>query len=98
MLRIVATVFLLAALAYGALPQFAAPFKIQANGSDLTVSLISDPFMVDWDGDGLNDLIVGQFTEGKIRFYPNSGTNESPVFTAYTYLQADGVDITTTYG
>ncbi len=97
-MRIVTSVLALAALTYGEVPQFAAPFKIQASGGDLAVSLVSDPYMVDWDGDGLNDLIVGQFTEGKIRFYPNSGTNEAPVFTGFTYLQADGVDITTTYG
>lgn len=93
-----AAALVLASLAYGAVPEFSVPFKIQANGSDLTVSLISDPFMVDWDGDGLKDLIVGQFTEGRILFYPNSGTNEAPVFTGFTYLQADGMDITTTYG
>lgn len=87
-----------AAVSMAALPQFAAPFKVQAGGGDLTVELISDPFMVDWDGDGLNDLIVGQFTGGKIRFYPNTGTNQNPAFSGYTFLQADGADITTTYG
>ena len=97
-MRTMVALLVLGAMAYAAVPQFAAPFIVQADGSDLVVSLISDPFMVDWDGDGLNDLIVGQFTEGKIRFYPNSGTNQEPVFTGFTYLQADGVDITTTYG
>jgi hypothetical protein len=87
-----------AAACTAAVPQFAAPFIVQANGSDLIVELIADPFLVDWNGDGLNDLIVGQFTEGNVRFYPNSGTNQNPVFTTYTNLQADGVDITTTYG
>ncbi len=97
-MRVIVATLIAAAVSQAALPQFAAPFKVQAGGGDLTVELIADPFMVDWNGDGLNDLIVGQFTGGKIRFYPNTGTNQEPAFSGYTYLQADGADITTTYG
>jgi hypothetical protein len=89
---------LIAAAASAAVPQFASPFIVQADGGNLVVELIADPCLADWNGDGLNDLIVGQFTGGKIRFYPNSGTNQNPVFTTYSFLQADGADITTTYG
>lgn len=74
-----------------------ASFVAQATGNNLTVGLVSNPFMVDWNGDGFNDLIVGQFIEGKVRFYPNFGTNQDPLFMTYTYLQADGADITSTY-
>jgi hypothetical protein len=81
------------------LPTFSDPFFVQANGIDLVVTAsIPDPCVVDWDGDGLKDLVIGQFSLGKIRFYPNSGTNEVPVFTTYTFLQAGGVDITMAYG
>ena len=87
------------AVCYSDLPLFAAPFYVQANGVDLVVhGSIPDPFVVDWDYDGVKDLIIGQFSGGKIRFYKNSGTNAEPVFTTYEFLKADGVDITMAYG
>jgi hypothetical protein len=85
-------------LAYAAVPSFYAPVKIQAGGADLVVNYMSDPFMVDWDGDGVKDLLVGQYTYGKVRFYKNTGTNEAPVFTFSYFLKADGVDISLSYG
>lgn len=88
----------LAAVSLCAVPQFHEPFKVQANGADLVVGLIAEPFMVDWDGDSLNDLIVGQFTSGKVSFFKNIGSNAEPVFAAGAYLQADGADITCSYG
>lgn len=72
-------------------------YTVRDPGRNLTVGLISNPFVVDWDGDGLNDLIVGQLLGSKIRFYPNTGTNREPAYTSFSYLQADGVDITATY-
>lgn len=81
------------------LPEFSSPFFVQANGTDLVVDgSVPDPYVADWDGDGVKDLIVGQFSQGKIRLYLNSGTNASPVFTTYSFLQADGSDITMSYG
>jgi len=79
-------------------PTFAAPVKVQANGIPLTVSAHAAPCVVDWDGDGVKDLLVGQYTGGNIRLYINSGTNAAPVFTTYSYLQADGSTITLPYG
>jgi hypothetical protein len=76
----------------------AAPaLTLQESGDNLTVGLIANPFLADWNGDGLNDLIVGQLLDSKVRFYPNIGTNQDPVFMTYTYLQADGADITATF-
>lgn len=67
---------------------------VKANGIPVLLSIgHADPCVVDWDGDGIKDLLVGQFSSGKIRFYKNSGTNCFPVFTNFTYLKADGVDI-----
>jgi hypothetical protein len=76
-------------------PTFRAWEYVRANGSPILLSIGHvDPCVVDWDGDGMKDLLVGQFSGGKIRFYKNTGTNCYPVFTTYTYLKADGVDIT----
>ena len=90
--------FALAAVTLCVVPQFHEPFIVQANGADLVVGLIAEPFMVDWDGDSLNDLIVGQFSNGKVSFYENIGSNTEPVFAAGVFLQADGADITCSYG
>jgi hypothetical protein len=81
-------------------PVFDAPVAIEANGSPINVGVggNASPFMVDWDGDGRQDLLLGQYNLGKIRFYPNIGTNYAPVFGGFTYLQADGADISLTYG
>jgi WD40 repeat protein len=51
---------------------------------------------VDWNNDGKKDLIVGD-TDGKVRIYLNTGTDASPVFNGFTYLQAGDADFTS-YG
>ncbi len=80
-------------------PSFGPRAYINANGSPITVDVgHANPCAVDWDGDGLKDLLIGQFGSGKIRFYKNSGTNEAPVFTDFSYLQADGSDISLSSG
>jgi hypothetical protein len=50
------------------------------------------PYVVDWDGDGKKDLLVGQFGSGKLRIYLNKGTDAQPKFDGFTYLQAGGKD------
>lgn len=59
-------------------------------GKPIDVGSYAAPLMADWNGDGLNDLISGQFEYGRIRFYPNLGTNEAPVFNDYQYLRDGG--------
>ena len=50
--------------------------------------------MFDWDLDGRKDMIVGQFTSGYIRFYPNVGDDSAPVFSGFEYMSASGAQIT----
>lgn len=68
---------------------------IQANGSTIDVGANSAPVVVDWDEDGLHDLIVGQqsTSPGSIRLYLNSGTAGDPTFTDYSYVTSAGSNI-----
>jgi hypothetical protein len=51
----------------------------------------SSPWIVDVDGDGLMDLIVGDFS-GFFRWYRNEGTNVKPRYAKAVNLKAGGVD------
>jgi hypothetical protein len=51
----------------------------------------SGPWVEDVDGDGLRDLVVGDFS-GLFRFYRNHGTNRKPSYTSAVNLQAGGTD------
>jgi hypothetical protein len=80
-------------------PMFQDFVYIEANNIPITVSGgHADPCVIDWDGDGSKDLLLGEFTLGRIRFYANDGNNSAPHFTTFTYLQADGATIQLPYG
>ena len=70
--------------------QYGAETCVQAGGIDINVGSYSVPTVVDWNEDGLKDLIVGEggtFNKGKVRIYPNVGSNEAPAFTDFVYAQ-----------
>ena len=52
----------------------------------------SSPAIADLDGDGLNDLLVGN-TYGQLLFYQNIGLDFAPVFAGYTPATSNGVPI-----
>ena len=54
--------------------------------------------VADWNADGMKDLLVGVFYNGNIWLYLNQGTDDDPVFTEGTLLEADGVPISVGYG
>jgi hypothetical protein len=86
--------------AFAETPVFEPPVPIQANGVNINVGYggNASPFMIDWDGDGKQDLLLGQFDQGRIRFYSNTGTNYNPTFGNFVYLQASGTYISLSYG
>jgi len=73
--------------------------RIQANSNDMIVdTYASVPCVVDWNGDGAKDLLVGCFFDGNVHLFLNSGSNNAPVFTSSTMLQAGGSVISVSYG
>ena len=73
-----------------AVPVFKPEFTINWDGGVIqTDNRGAVPEVVDWDGDGNKDLLVGVFYNGNIFYYKNYGTNESPVFHDRVMLEAD---------
>ena len=87
-------------LALAQTPVFDDPVTIDAGGTPINVGygVNASPFVCDWNGDGRQDLLLGQYNGGKVRFYQNVGTNFEPVFETFSFLQADGIDISVSYG
>jgi len=55
------------------------PVRLEAAGKPIDTEIgHAAPFVCDFDGDGLKDLLVGQFGEGLLRIYRNEGTNSEP--------------------
>ena len=63
--------------------ELAEPVRIEAAGKPIDTEIgHAAPFVYDFDGDGLKDLLVGQFGEGLLRIYRNEGTNSEPKLAA----------------
>jgi hypothetical protein len=69
---------------------------ICASGSPIFVGANSAPFVVDWNEDGLHDLLMGAENKemGSVppstRIYLNSGSTGNPLFTTYSELYCSG--------
>lgn len=88
----------LAAWLFMQIVEFTYQGPVLYQGKILDVGSYAAPLMVDWDGDGLQDLIAGQFEYGRIRFFPNQGTNQAPVFNDFQYLMDGGSYLEVPYG
>jgi len=82
------------AIAFTQTPIFLPGTYVYAGSSPIDVTWYGSPFYYDWDGDGVKDLVTGQYSSGYVRFYKNIGTNTNPQFgTSFSYLYADGSPI-----
>ncbi|MBI9018776.1 MAG: VCBS repeat-containing protein [Phycisphaerae bacterium] len=59
---------------------FAEPVRIEAAGKPVDTGNVGHaaPFVCDFDGDGVKDLLVGEFSGGVLWIYKNEGTNSKP--------------------
>ena len=64
----------------------------------LTVQMQAIPTITDWNEDGKKDLIVGQYVNGNIIVYLNTGTDVHPEFSGSFKVLSSGVPISVTYG
>ena len=65
------------------------PVRLEAGGAIIDTPKIGHaaPFVGDFDGDGVRDLLVGQFDGGLLWIHRNVGTNAAPVLAAGVKFQ-----------
>ena len=61
-----------------------------ADGKPIDVErrALAAPFVGDFYGDGKPDLLVGQFSGGRMRVYRNAGTAQQPKFASFEWFKA----------
>ena len=65
-----------------------APVRIEAGGKPIDTDVgHAAPFVGDFDGDGVHDLLVGQFGEGILWIFRNEGSNAKPKLAAGVKFQ-----------
>jgi hypothetical protein len=87
--KLLAALGLLGCTALCSAIEFAPPVRVKAGGAPIRVEApgFAAPCLADVDGDGVPDLLVGQFHQGKIHFCKGLGGGK---FAKPTFLQADG--------
>ncbi len=88
-------VLALAGLAPGAEPatELLPPVRLEAAGKPIDTAVgHAAPFVGDFDGDGVNDLLVGQFGDGILWVYKNTGSNAHPRLAAGVKFKGESKD------
>jgi hypothetical protein len=79
---------------FGESTVFHKPVRLQAEGQDIDAGAVwghTSPCLADVDGDGVRDLVVGDYS-GKFRFFRNIGSNLEPTYAAPKFLMAGDVE------
>lgn len=73
-------------------PVFASPVSVLQEHADLYAGTLPSPTTVDWNGDGVLDILAGN-SEGFVLFFENIGSNDEPRLLPGTRVQAGGREI-----
>lgn len=98
MRKLIFLLLIVAALCMAQAPAYQSFYYQECAGTVIDVGYYGAPCIADWNGDGNKDMVLGIYGNGNIRFYANENTNDSPVFSSFTDLKADGVTIALPYG
>src|SRR5262245_45395050 len=73
--------------------EFLPPVRLEAAGKPIDTDVgHAAPCVADFDGDGVKDLLVGQFGDGILWFYKNVGTDKNPKYAAGVKFKDGGKD------
>jgi hypothetical protein len=88
---LLSAVFVAGAASAASAADFHPPMRLTAGGQPVRVEAPgwAAPCWADIDGDGHKDLLVGQFSEGKIHVFKNQGGGK---LAPGAWLKADGID------
>ena len=73
-------------------PVFDDPVSVLQENADLYAGTLPSPTTVDWNGDGVLDILAGN-SEGFVLFFENIGRNDEPKFLPATRVRAGGREI-----
>ncbi|NQV35913.1 MAG: hypothetical protein HQ515_24695 [Phycisphaeraceae bacterium] len=83
----------------GVAQDLAEPVRLLAAGRPIDTEVgHAAPFVCDFDGDGIQDLLVGQFKGGCLWIYHNEGTNDAPRLAAGQKFKQGAEDGCVPYG
>jgi hypothetical protein len=82
-------------------PVFTSYTNLQAGGVDIVHTSSGcgapAPFVCDYDGDGMRDLLVGDGNSGYVYFYRNTNTDAAPILAPGVRLMVGSNPLTVTY-
>lgn len=79
-------------LAHDGSPVYTEPMPVLEKNAPLYGGSLTVPNVVDWDGDGVLDIVAGN-SEGRLLFFKNNGTDREPDFAMSEEICAGGVPV-----